>query len=108
MTRPLRSFRRFSNLTIACAVLAIGIPGHAWAQPPESVAASDRVIGDPPAHVSFVDGSAVLERDGRADPAPADMPLLAGDRIRTQNGRVEILFADGSTLHLDANTTIDF
>ena len=32
----------------------------------------------------------------------------AGDRIRTQDGRVEILFADGSTLHLDANTTIDF
>ncbi len=36
------------------------------------------------------------------------MPLLAGDRVRTQNGRVEILFADGSTLHLDANTLVDF
>ena len=37
-----------------------------------------------------------------------NMPLLAGDRVRTQAGRVEILFADGSTLHLDANTTVDF
>ena len=52
------------------------------------------------AHVSFVDGSAVLERDGQRDSAPANMPLLAGDRLRTQNGRVEILFADNSTLHL--------
>ncbi len=36
------------------------------------------------------------------------MPLLAGDRVRTQNGRVEILFDDGSTLHLDTNTLVDF
>src|SRR6185436_5103935 len=63
---------------------------------------------DPPAHIAFVDGSATLERDGRADTSPGDMPLLAGDRVRTQNGRVEILFADGSTLHLDSNTTVDF
>jgi len=66
------------------------------------------LIADPPAHVSFVDGAAVLERDGRRDASPENMPLLAGDRVRTQNGRVEILFADSSTLHLDTNTTIDF
>jgi hypothetical protein len=36
------------------------------------------------------------------------MPLLAGDRIRTQVGRVEILFDDGSTVHLDSNTIVDF
>ena len=35
------------------------------------------------------------------------MPLLAGDRVRTRLGRVEILFADGATLHLDRNTVID-
>ena len=62
----------------------------------------------PPAHISFVDGSAVLERDGRTDSSPASMPLLAGDRIRTQSGRVEILFADSSTLHVDNFSTIDF
>jgi len=108
MTGPLRALRMCSPLTIICALLAIGVPAHAWAQPPDSAAAPPNVAADPPAHVAFVDGSAVLERDGRADPAPADMPLLAGDRIRTQNGRVEIAFADGSTLHLDTNTTIDF
>jgi uncharacterized protein DUF6600/FecR-like protein len=62
---------------------------------------------EPPAHVSYVEGAAVLERDGQPDTAPANMPLLAGDRLRTDRGRVEILFADGSTLHLDADTTVD-
>ena len=36
------------------------------------------------------------------------MPLLAGDRVRTQAGRVEVLFADGSALHLDEHTMVDF
>jgi hypothetical protein len=70
--------------------------------------AQDAAPADPPAHVSFVDGSVILERDGRADNDPLSMPLLAGDRIRTQGGRAEILFTDGSTLHLDANTVVDF
>ena len=35
------------------------------------------------------------------------MPLLSGDRLRTADGRVEVLFADGSTLHLDMRSTID-
>jgi uncharacterized cupin superfamily protein len=55
-----------------------------------------------------VDGTAVLERDGRSDTDLASMPLLAGDRLRTQAGRVEVLFTDGSALHLDANTVVDF
>ena len=61
-----------------------------------------------PAHVSAVDGTATLERDGRSEAAPASMPILAGDRLRTQNGRVEVLFADNSALHLDVNTVVDF
>ena len=55
-----------------------------------------------------MDGGAVLERDGQPDASPENMPLLAGDRVRTEAGRVEILFADGSTLHLDAHTIVDF
>ena len=61
-----------------------------------------------PAHISFVDGAAVLEREGNIDSDINSMPLLAGDRIRTQGGRVEVLFADSSALHLDANTVVDF
>ncbi len=63
---------------------------------------------DPPAHISVVDGTAVLERDGRSDAELLSMPLLSGDRVRTEAGRVEILFADGSALHLDEHTIVDF
>src|SRR5687767_10116792 len=63
--------------------------------------------GGAPAHVSFVEGAVTLEREGRIDDAPANMPLLAGDRLRTRVGRVEVLFGDGSTLHLDQDTTLD-
>jgi hypothetical protein len=79
--------------------LCLGFPIRALAQD---------AAADSPAHISVVDGAAVLERDGRTETAPASMPLLAGDRVRTQNGRVEILYADGSTLHLDTNTVVDF
>jgi hypothetical protein len=62
----------------------------------------------PPAHVSMVDGAVSLEREGRPDPAPLSMPLVAGDRLRTADGRVEVLFGDGATLHLDASSLVDF
>jgi hypothetical protein len=75
---------------------------------PCALAAQEPADSDPPAHVSFVDGTAIIERDGKTDTAPTNMPLLAGDRIRTESGRVEILFADGSTLHIDNFTTVDF
>jgi hypothetical protein len=82
------------------------VPILALAQDPPGDIPQENV--EPPAHVAFVDGSAVLERDGRVDDSPENMPLLAGDRVRTTAGRVEIIFADGATLHLDANTTVDF
>jgi len=63
--------------------------------------------GPPPPHVSVVDGSATLEREGRPETAPLNMPVLPGDRLRTARGRVEVLFGDGSTLHVDASTTVD-
>ena len=61
-----------------------------------------------PAHVAHIEGAASLEREGRADNTPLNMPLLSGDRLRTgTDGRVEVLFADGSTLHLDMRSTVD-
>ena len=61
-----------------------------------------------PAHVAHVEGAVTLEREGRSETSPLNMPLLSGDRLRTAtDGRVEVLFADGSTLHLDMRSTID-
>ncbi len=88
---------RFLPILVTAAML---VPG--------AVAAQNPVESDPPAHVSFVEGTAAIERDGRTDASPANMPLLAGDRVRTEAGRVEILYADGSTLHIDHFTTVDF
>ena len=84
---------------LAVALFVVSAPRPAHAQDP---------VRDSPAHISLVDGAAVLEREGRTESAPASMPLLAGDRVRTQNGRVEILFEDRSTLHLDTGTLVDF
>lgn len=90
MTRPLAA--------LPTVVLFLAVPSFAQEPGPDAT----------PAHISFVDGDVVLERDGRRDNAPASMPLLAGDRVRTQAGRVEILFADGSALHADNYTVVDF
>jgi FecR protein len=84
---------------LSTALISLCVPLIAAAQEPAS---------DAPAHIAVVDGAALLERDGRSESAPSSMPLLAGDRVRTQNGRVEILYADGSTLHLDAHSLVDF
>jgi len=105
MVRPLHGLRAFCSATplLCIVVLVVAFPGTVAAQelPAPATAA------DAPAHIAFVDGVAVLERDGGIDNSPTSMPLLAGDRVRTRAGRVEILFGDGATLHLDHNTVID-
>lgn len=64
---------------------------------------------DIPAHVSAVDGDAILVRsDGDDEPLEPNITLIEGDRLQTRLGRVEVLFADGTLLHVDHYTTIDF
>ena len=62
---------------------------------------------DTPAHIAIVDGTATIERDGRVEKAEENIILLAGDRLRTERGRVEVLFDDGSALDLDHYTRLD-
>src|SRR5215510_6654802 len=91
-------------LFIGCLLIG-SAPSIAMAQTPDR-ADQPNIAAEAPAHVAYVDGSAVLERDGQRESSPENMPLLAGDRVRTQNGRVEILFGDASTLHLDTDTIV--
>ena len=63
---------------------------------------------DLPAFVSVVDGYAELDRDGQSSRDIENVPLEAGDRLRTTRGRVEILFDDGSVLALDEHTAVTF
>jgi hypothetical protein len=96
-------FRSLAILTLAAVCPGLTLPASA-----QTLDAISPQTYEAPAHVSFVDGAATLERDGALDAEPRNMPLAAGDRLRTRQGRVEVLFADGATLHLDANTVVDF
>ncbi len=60
-----------------------------------------------PAYVAFVEGSATLERDGQEQPATLNAPLVAGDRLRTDAGRVDVLFPDSTALDVDEYSTLD-
>ena len=94
-----RLLRSLASTGLVWGVLTLSVSPSAVAQTYEQ---------QPPAHISVAEGAVILERDGKTDASPASMPLLAGDRVRTQSGRAEILFADSSTLHLDAGTVVDF
>jgi hypothetical protein len=61
----------------------------------------------PPAHIATADGAATLERNGRGEAAVANTPLLEGDRLRTDVGRLDLLLPDGSAVELDRYTTVD-
>jgi hypothetical protein len=67
------------------------------------------VIGadDPPAHITFEDGDVWLDREGESHRAVIGLPVLPGDRLRSTVGRIEILFPDGSVLHLDDGTSVE-
>ena len=112
MTRRLR----VRPVRILAAVLAVSLApapaagGQQYPEPPyredaqaDTTDWSDRI----PAHVSVVDGTAELERDGQREAAEENVPLLAGDRLRTARGRVEVLFSDGSALAVDEYTDLD-
>lgn len=60
-----------------------------------------------PAHISVVEGSVVVDRESGTETGLADLPLVEGDRVRTEQGRAEILLGDGSALHMDAQTSVD-
>ncbi len=86
-------------LLVVCA-LAAAMPGLAQTAPEPDT--------PEPAHVAYVDGTATITHDGRADQADINVPLVSGDRLRTQDGRVEVLFGDASVLDVDHYTSLDF
>jgi hypothetical protein len=61
----------------------------------------------PPAHLAFVEGTVDVVHEGVAERATDDLMLVEGDVVRTANGRAEIVFADGSILHLDHDTELE-
>ena len=87
----------FSRLVPTSIVVLLIAPAPSLAQSSET----------PPAHVSYADGTVIVEHDATSEEVEANTPLLTGDRIRTEAGRAEITFGDGSLVHLDERTTLD-
>jgi hypothetical protein len=100
------------SAAVALALALVVVPASPLAQdipqtPAEPAELSPDFSQDAPAHIAVIDGAATLERDGRATAAEENVPLLAGDRLRTDDGRIEVLFADGSVLDIDKHTSLD-
>ncbi len=64
-----------------------------------------------PSRLRHVEGDAVLQRasDAGSEEARPNIPFLPGDRLWTQgSGRVELQFGDGSFVHLDSRSKLDY
>jgi hypothetical protein len=92
---------RRASLWVSCLLVLSASPGFAQSDP------APEPSGPPPAHLSVIEGQAYVEREGRSDPAVANLPLLDGDRLRTADGRLEVILPDGSLLHVDRDTAVD-
>jgi len=114
--------RRFRpSLRRVCGAIALAA---AWAIPATSVlaqqGADDQLRYSPadqqvatdwsdeiPAHVAAIDGTLLIEREGATERAEENALLLAGDRLRTDRARAEVLFGDGSALAIDQESDLD-
>lgn len=81
----------FESTALSAALLTSLIP--ASAQEFQDVAALP--------HIAFVEGAATISRDGEREEADPGLPIAPGDVLRTDRGRLQILFPDGSALNLD-------
>jgi hypothetical protein len=60
-----------------------------------------------PAYVAGVDGVARLDREGQSEAAEQGVPIVPGDRLRTEAGRVELAFPNGTQVYLDRYTEVE-
>ena len=95
------STTRRASLWVSCLLVLSASAAFAQTDPGQPPA------GPPPAHLSIIEGQAYIDREGRSDQAIANVPLLDGDRLRTLDGRLEVILPDGSLLHVDRDTTVD-
>lgn len=93
---------RLTTVFTAALALILPLPAAAQDTPPALPSA-----GAPPAYLAYVEGAVDLIHEGATERADADAMLVDGDVVRTANGRAEIVFADGSVLHLDHDTELE-
>lgn len=54
-----------------------------------------------PAYVAAIEGTARVDRGGQSETLERGMPLVEGDRVRTDAGRIEVAFPDRTQVYLD-------
>jgi uncharacterized protein DUF6600 len=100
MPRVMLPHRKFiCRVVFGSALLLVGFGSVAHAQVTQTQPA--------PAYIAVVEGTATLDRDGDQQVAVVNMPLIAGDRLRTDDGRVEIRFPDGTGMEVGARSEIE-
>ena len=72
------------------------------------VARAQDAAGPPPAHISFVEGTAQVGHGGEWETAVINLPLVEGDSVRTTAGRVQVLFPDGTAIGIAPYSEIVF
>src|SRR5689334_267599 len=107
MASPASSCPRPNEAPMNAFRVPVAIVVIAWLGSSTGAHAQDQFDTAPPAHIAAVDGAVTLDSDGQTQPAAAGMPHVAGDRLRTERGRVEILFPDGSALDIDEFSSVD-
>ena len=95
---PSSRVSRFLGLAGVCVIAAARGSG---------TSAQEAFDASAPAHIRHVEGSATLERDGQIEAVTVNLPVVAGDRLRTSAGRVEILFPDTTALDVDEDSDVD-
>lgn len=84
---------------LGLAVLLSGLPALAIAQDTSA---------PPPASLAYYEGTVQLDREGSTETVSGPTLLVDGDRLRTRDGRVEVVFGDGSLLHADRDTAVEW
>src|SRR5688572_29299519 len=87
---------RLRSLSAAALVAAV-IVVSASAQTSEPSASA---TASAPANLAYVEGAVDVVLEGVTERADPPMLLLDGDVVRTGNGRAEVVFGDGTILHL--------
>jgi len=94
-------------LSAAATALFLAVPFAALAQQPAQTATPTEI----PARLRHLEGTVTVQRAAAGDTEAAviNLPIGSGDRVWSdEDGRVEIMFEDGTSLWLDARTTLDF
>jgi hypothetical protein len=107
--RVLAAVALFSSLSANSA----SAQGTVSAQPPAltwDIAPADAAAvaaSQAPPNLAYVEGSVDVVQDGTTEPAEPPHMLLDGAIVRTRDGRAEIVFGDGTLLHLGAGSELE-